>query len=202
MKKILITGIVLTSLLLTGCSSVADNTIEEETIVSIDKEVTYNDELTTDDQTDDDLTDDEESYGSTGALENLEFSIEEMLIYAIQDEFTAKAEYTYIVDNFDVTKPFTNIIPSEETHISLLLPMFEVYEIVVPEDTSSTHLITITSLEEAFATGVLAEELNIAMYDLFLSQDDLPDDLVDVFTKLRDASLNHLAAFQKNLDRY
>ncbi|MBU1020097.1 MAG: DUF2202 domain-containing protein [Firmicutes bacterium] len=197
MKKILITGIVLTSLLLTGCSSVTDNTFEEETIVSIDKEVSYNDELTTDD-----LKDDEESYGSTGALENQEFTIEEMLIYAIQDEFTAKAEYTYIVDNFDVTKPFTNIIPSEETHISLLLPMFEAYQIVVPEDTSSTHLITITSLDEAFATGVLAEELNIAMYDLFLSQDDLPDDIVDVFTKLRDASLNHLAAFQKNLDQY
>lgn len=198
MKKIFITLFVFTTLLLSGCTSdTSSNTPEVETIVSIDTEITYNDELTNDE-----VLDQDESYGSTGALKDQEFTIEEMIIYALEDEFAAKAEYQYIIDNFDVTKPFTNIIPSEETHISLLLPLFETYQIDVIEDTSSSHLITISSLEEAFATGVLAEELNIAMYELFLTQDDLPADLVDVFTKLRDASINHLAAFQKNLDRY
>jgi hypothetical protein len=80
--------------------------------------------------------------------------------------------------------------------------MFDIYDIEVPADGSSEHLIELDSLQETFETGVLAEELNIAMYNLFLEQDDLPADLVDVFTKLRDASINHLEAFQRNADRY
>jgi hypothetical protein len=141
-------------------------------------------------------------YGSTGALSQTTYTIEEMLIYAIQDEFAARQEYEYILATFDVTTPFSNIIKSEETHIELLLPLFEAYGLTVPEDTSLDHIIDIDSLEETFSIGVLAEELNIAMYNQFLSQDDLPDDLVDAFTKLRDASLNHLAAFEKNAAKY
>ena len=38
------------------------------------------------------------------------------------------------------------------------------------------------------------------MYEAFLQQ-DLPQDVQDVFTALRDASQNHLAAFERNLDR-
>jgi hypothetical protein len=144
----------------------------------------------------------ESDYGSIGALESDAFTIEEMLIYALEDEFAARNEYDYILTTFDVTNPFSNIILSEETHIDLLLPMFDIYDIEVPADGSSEHLIELDSLQETFETGVLAEELNIAMYNLFLEQDDLPADLVDVFTKLRDASINHLEAFQRNADRY
>lgn len=144
----------------------------------------------------------ESDYGSTGALESDAFTIEEMLVYALEDEFAARNEYDYILSSFDVSTPFSNIILSEETHIDLLLPMFDIYDIEVPTDRSSEHLIELESLQETFETGVLAEELNIAMYNLFLEQDDLPADLVDVFTKLRDASIHHLEAFQRNAARY
>ena len=113
-------------------------------------------------------------------------------------DYVARREYDYILNTFDVTKPFSNIITSEETHISLLLPLFETYSIDLPLDTSDEHVITISSLEEAFNIGVYAEIMNIDMYNLFLEQDNLPDDVRDVFIKLRDASLNHLSAFEKN----
>ena len=38
------------------------------------------------------------------------------------------------------------------------------------------------------------------MYDAFLKK-DLPKDVRAVFTRLRDASKNHLAAFNRNLQR-
>lgn len=144
-----------------------------------------------------DETLDDSDWGSLSALENESFTIEEMLIYALQDEYTAKAEYVYIMDTFDVLKPFSNIKSSEETHIALLLPLFEAYGIEVIDDESLDHLFEIDSLQEAYEIGVIAEINNIAMYELFLTQ-ELPDDLREAFIKLRDASENHLAAFEKN----
>lgn len=146
--------------------------------------------------------DDDDDYGSTGALQATDYTLEDMLLYAIQDEYAARAEYDYILNTFDVTKPFSNIINSEETHISMLIPLFEAYGIELPEDTAEDHLITIESLEETFAIGVIAEINNIAMYNIFLESEELPEDVYDVFVKLRDASENHLAAFEKNAAKY
>jgi hypothetical protein len=196
MKKIITFTVLLATILtLTACdteTTILDYLAENET------EITLEDTPYDDDSSIILDTDSDETYGSLGALSDLEYTLEEMLIYAIQDEYAARAEYEYILNTFDVTTPFSNIIKSEETHISLLLPLFEEFDLIVPEDTSSEHLINIDSLEETYSIGVIAEEYNIAMYNAFLAQDDLPDSVVDVFIKLRDASLNHLAAFTKN----
>ncbi|MCK5008763.1 MAG: DUF2202 domain-containing protein [Spirochaetales bacterium] len=42
---------------------------------------------------------------------------------------------------------------------------------------------------------------NIAMYESFL-QEDLPEDVRDLFERLQQASENHLRAFRNNLNRY
>lgn len=139
-----------------------------------------------------------EDYGSLGALDNFDFTLEEMLYYALQDEYSAKAEYEYIMTTFDVTNPFENIRDSEIKHIDLLLPLFETHSIQLIEDTSENHLIAISSVQEAYEIGVIAEINNIAMYNLFLEQDNLPEDVKEVFVELRDASINHLSAFEKN----
>ena len=211
MKKliVLITALII-SITLSGCSEIPDDIItllddEVSEEIITETELQLKDELI-ESATDsiqiysDDTT--QNDFGSTGALSDDAFTIEEMLVYALQDEFAAKAEYTYIIANFDVTNPFSNIINSEETHINLLLPLFDTYTIDVPVNDAEDHLIVISSIEDTFATGVLAEELNIAMYNLFLSQEGLPEDIYDTFTKLRDASLSHLSAFEKNLNRF
>lgn len=140
-------------------------------------------------------------WGSVSALSTDLLTIEAMLTYAIQDEYSAYAEYVYILANFDVTKPFSNIINAEASHIDMLLPLFEVYEIEVPYNDAENHLLPVIDIEDTFRTGVIAEIFNIDMYNLFLEQ-DLPDDIRETFIALRDASLKHLAAFEKNLAKY
>jgi hypothetical protein len=176
-------------------STLEDSSIDSSIISEIDDEAL---EATIYENT---VTEDSD-YGSSGALQATDYTLEDMLLYAIQDEYAARSEYDYILQTFDVTKPFSNIIESEEQHISMLLPLFETYGIELPEDTSFEHLLSIDSLEETFSIGVIAEINNIAMYNLFLETEDLPDDVYDVFVKLRDASINHLAAFQKNAAKY
>ncbi|MFO7612487.1 MAG: DUF2202 domain-containing protein [Clostridia bacterium] len=139
-------------------------------------------------------------YGAAGSFTNTDIALEQMLIYAIQDEYLARSEYEYIIDELDGGTPFTNIIRSEESHISLLIPLFEAYGYDIPADTSASHLIIPVSITEALETGVKAEIDNIAMYEKFL-ESNLPDDVAAVFIELRDASKNHLDAFQRKLSR-
>lgn len=139
-------------------------------------------------------------FGAGGAQQKDEFTFEEMLTYAIQDEYLARAEYEKIMAVYGVQKPFSNIILSEERHIAMLKPLFGKYGLALPPDTAADYVILPGSLLEAYETGVTAEINNIAMYDKFLEQ-ELPYDVKSAFIKLRDASYNHLAAFQNKVDQ-
>ena len=205
MKKFaMISSIFLFSLLLSACDDldlIKDNVELGEIYESEDSnEIKVIEDLEDEDflQKDYEYTDE---WGSLSALDTEILTLENMLVYAIQDEYSAYAEYEYILANFDVTKPFSNIINAEASHIESLLPLFEIYDIQVPYNDAENHLLTVIDLEDTFRTGVLAEILNIDMYNLFLEQ-DLPTDVKDIFINLRDASIKHLAAFEKNLATY
>ena len=137
--------------------------------------------------------------GSSAALADKEYTLEEMLNYAIEDEHMALAEYEAIVAKFDVDRPFTNIIKSENTHIDLLTPLFATYKVALPTENWSQLVTVPASLEEAYKIGVEAEIKNIDMYKSFLEQ-ELPADVKAVFEKLVNASENHLKAFERQVD--
>ena len=137
-------------------------------------------------------------YGSAGATADSNLSLADMLTYAIQDEYAARAEYELILDDYGTVRPFSNILRAEETHIDALLPLFTEYGITAPSDTGADHAALPDSLTSAYQTGVNAEVTNIAMYELFLEQ-NLPADVRAVFKSLMHASENHLRAFQNRL---
>lgn len=137
-------------------------------------------------------------YGAEGASADNDLTLEEMLTYAIQDEYLAHGEYSYITETIGEQNPFTNIITAEEKHIAELEIIFETYGYTVPEDLSVDYLIPQDNVTESLETGVQAEINNIAMYEKFLEQ-ELPDDVRSTFEFLRDGSESHLAAFQKKL---
>ncbi len=126
------------------------------------------------------------------------YTLEEMLTYAIQDEYLAQAEYQTIIDTFGAVKPFANIVYKEQTHIDLLVALFETYGFAIPENTAQDNVIVPDSLSGALATGIEIETENIAMYETFLAQVDLPNDVAQVFTSLMEASEHHLSAFSKD----
>jgi len=140
-----------------------------------------------------------QDFGSAGALDQDSYTLEEMLKYGLEDEHMALAEYKTIMEEWNITRPYANIARSEETHISYLEELYNSYGIDIPEvDTTGKELLP-ESLSEAAEIGVEAEIANIAMYEKFLDQ-DLPDDVEEVFILLKKASENHLAAFENQLD--
>lgn len=150
--------------------------------------------------TDADLVLSLEGYGAKGAAADKDLSVGDMLMYAVQDEYLARGEYLAIIDKFGSQKPYTNIVSAEETHLALLKEVYVSYGLDFPADESADHIVIPADLLEAAETGVQAEIDNIAMYELFLSY-DLPDNVYEVFTALKNGSESHLLAFQKQVDK-
>jgi hypothetical protein len=144
---------------------------------------------------------DSADFGARGAEGKSGLTIEQMLTYAIQDEYLARAEYELIIGEYGSIRPFTNIMAAEQRHIEWVTELFNEYGYALPEDTAQMHVVLPDDLESSFQTGVQAEIDNIAMYESFL-QKDLPADVRDVFERLKQASENHLRAFRNNLNRY
>ena len=137
-------------------------------------------------------------YGADGALDDANMTLADMLSYAIQDEYLARAEDDWITTTFGSARPFSNIMRAEETHIEALQPLFTAYGITAPADEGASRAVAVGSLTEAYQAGVNAEVNNIAMYETFLAQ-ELPDNVRAVFESLMRASENHLRAFQNQL---
>ncbi len=186
---IIVTALTLALLAFAGCAANGE-------IMQDDKETA--DETMAEDITDSGniQTEQTDGFGAQAALEKDGFTIEEMLVYAIQDEYMARQEYESIMDEFGEQRPFSNIIDAEVTHTQWLKELFDKYGYDIPTDDAAKYVVLPASMEDALEAGVQAEINNIAMYEKFMKE-DLPDDIMDVFTELRDASQNHLAAFEK-----
>jgi hypothetical protein len=119
------------------------------------------------------------------------------LIEAIQDEYKARALYQKVMDKFGEIRPFSNIIKAEEQHITWLKPLFEKYDVDIPEDEWYKKVPEFATVQEACEAGVKAEIENAGMYDEFFSFVK-EQDIIDTFTLLRDASQEkHLPAFRR-----
>ena len=143
----------------------------------------------------------EDAFGAASVEPGAAYTLTEMLTYAMQDEYLAEAEYIAIQEAFGVDNPYTNIMGAEVTHQASLQPLFEAYSIPIPENTAANHVILPETLQETYAIGVQAEIANIAMYQAFLAQENLPQDVINTFTALMNASQSHLEAFSRNAEK-
>lgn len=142
-----------------------------------------------------------EDFGAKGALQDSSITLDEALVYAIQDEYLAQARYDAIIGKFGSIRPFTNIKAAEQQHINALVSLFQKYDKQLPEDKAKQYVSAPDTLKDAFNAGVQGEIDNIAMYDKLKTIPSLPEDVKLVFTQLGNASKNHLRAFQRGARR-
>lgn len=138
----------------------------------------------------------EDAYGAGGVKPGVTYSLEQMLLFALQDEYLAREEYIQAMAKFKVDRPYSNIRQSEESHIQWVTDLLTARGLAVPPNDAAAHVSLPATAQEMAKAGVQAEIRNIAMYDTFMKQ-PLPDDVRAVFQRLKSASENHLAAFQK-----
>ena len=114
----------------------------------------------------------------------------EAMHLALDDEYHALATYLSVIETFGEVEPFASIALAEQKHIDALVNQFNKYSIPVPGNTWIGNVPTFESLTQACQTGVDAEIANAALYDKLFSMTD-NEALIQVFTNLRNASLDH-----------
>lgn len=142
------------------------------------------------------------SYAQTGAdaaHKDESYTMEEMLRYALEDEYKAKYEYEYLINEEGFERPFTNILKAEERHIEALNRLYESKGIKAPEIKKPERSGSSQNREEVFKAEAEAERLNISMYEKFLKE-DIDAETKAVFENLMKGSRSHLAAYERNLE--
>lgn len=147
------------------------------------------------------LAEGETAYGADAVKAGETYTLEQMLTYALQDEYLAEAEYKAVIGTFGALRPFINTLKAESSHIAELTALMKTHGIAVPENSAAQAVTAPATQEEALKAGAAAEEKNIAMYGIFLQQEGVPGDVQAVFTALKKASEKHLTAFTRNMSR-
>jgi hypothetical protein len=121
-----------------------------------------------------------------------------LLVEALQEEHLAEVTYRRVLADFGPVAPFARIADSEARHLQAILGLFGRRGWSAPESIwTPDNVPAFGSVAEACAGGVAVEIEDGALYEGYLSRDDLPSDVVNVFTHLQAASLeSHLPAFQ------
>jgi hypothetical protein len=124
-----------------------------------------------------------------------------MVLEALDDEYKARALYRLVIKTFGPVRPFINIVEAEDTHARVLEALCVRYKIPLPPDDWEAKLQPPSSVLEACRAGVEGEVKNIAMYDRFLQETDLPDVRI-IFQRLQARSREaHLPAFERCVAR-
>jgi histidinol-phosphate aminotransferase len=124
-----------------------------------------------------------------------------MVLEALNDEYKARALYRLVIKTFGPVRPFINIVEAEDTHARALEALCARYGIPLPADDWEAKLQPPSSILEACRAGVAGEVENIAMYDRFLRETDLPD-VRSMFQRLQARSREaHLPAFERCVAR-
>jgi hypothetical protein len=134
------------------------------------------------------------------------------LEYLRQEEKLARDVYLTLGETYSA-QVFVNIPNSEQTHMDRVLELLEARGIADPvagmdvgqfRDAFFNELFVdlvsqgLESREAAFGVGVAIEELDIKDIDERLAKNP-PADVAEVYTSLRAGSVNHLAAFNRQL---
>ena len=135
--------------------------------------------------------------GTGGGSSVLDAATLEAMNRGIQDEYHAEFVYMKVIEKFGDVQPFYNIVYAEQRHSEAIANLFTNRGLLVPpSDWNLGNVPEFASVADACAAGVVAELENIALYDELLTL-DLPQDVRNVFTNIRAASLDkHLPAFQ------
>lgn len=124
-----------------------------------------------------------------------------MILEALNDEYKARAFYRLVIKRFGSIQPFVNIVEAEEAHARALESLCARYGIPLPTDDWDRALQPPASVLEACQAGVEGEIKNIAMYDRFLEDIDIPD-IRTLFQRLQARSRDaHLPAFRRCVAR-
>ncbi len=142
-------------------------------------------------------------YGAQEALEDSNISLAEALSYALEDKYLKQANFDYSIEKYGSIRPFVQIKIEDQHQMSMLLPLFKKYNIMLPKDRARHYIKKDTgSLYQVFQIQIGRERNAIKMYKKFLSIREFPKDILDTFQEQLIVSQKHLESLEQNVKKY
>lgn len=139
-------------------------------------------------------------WGADSARKDNNLTLESMLKYALQDEYLQRARYEYVEKKYRGEKNLTSMMKDENVHVYRMTALLSKYKVNIPPDKSNEYFFKFPkSLEDAYALLVKSESDSLAMYEKFLEQPELPEELKEIFNKQIEESKTHLDILRENM---
>ncbi len=129
---------------------------------------------------------------------NLSQDVKDSLSQALDNEYKLEAYYQAVMAKFGDVRPFAMVIGAEQQHIAVIKSLFQKYGLTINENTWANKSFEISTFTGACQTSAAYESDTANMYVNLLPKVSNYPDITQVFTSIKDASLNnHLPAFKK-----
>ena len=177
-KNILVLPILLSSLIVSNCSSSSNTDINAENENQSVSGININD------------------------IDYEELSPEETdgLIFMREEEKLARDVYNTLYTKWGI-RVFNNIAQSEQRHTDAIKSLIEKYELDDPVENDTLVIRGDSTLVDALMVGALIEEVDIIDIQKEIDEHVDNEDITIVYDNLLHGSYNHLRAFVRNLSR-
>lgn len=140
------------------------------------------------------------SFASTDVTAAGQYTLEQMVQYAYEDESKAIAEYEAIIAKFGESAPFKNILKAEARHLASVEKLAETLGTKLTSFDAKSTVVLPATLQEAYKLAAQTEKEGVLMYEQFLKSASLPAEAKGVFTALMKGSQSHQKAYERQLD--
>jgi hypothetical protein len=117
-------------------------------------------------------------------VESLSQAEKDALVSSLQEEYLARDVYRAVIAKLGSTRPFTNILKSEEQHIAALSALFTKHGLPIPADNqvvrTTTLMAGVTTIDDALNLGITVEREDADLYDQLMKVVD-NQDILQVF---------------------
>ncbi|MCD3194743.1 hypothetical protein G8S49_05415 [Clostridium botulinum C] len=140
--------------------------------------------------------------GAKGAKEEKNLNLEKVLNYALEDEYMERTRCEMISDKYGEENNIAEIKMEQNTHIYKLLNLMKKNNIPLPGDKSREYLGGLpNTLSESYKLLVESKKESIEMYERFLKEYELPEDLKKVFEQLQLDCKKHMDMFSEYINK-
>jgi len=92
------------------------------------------------------------------------------------------------IEAFGGIRPLIQVKIAERRRINTLLPLFEKYNIEIPENIATNYISKPSTLSESIQQCIIQKDKTIKMYKKFTSIREFPDDILRIFEDLASSS--------------
>ena len=124
--------------------------------------------------------------------EDKNLSVEKMVKYALQNEYEKRDTYKFLVDRFINEKAFDEIYNNKKVSVSIIEAFANKQGVKIEKYKANKNINIYSNIKETKTAMRDSELENIIIYNTFINQKEVPQELILVFSRIKEISKMNL----------